>query len=99
MPKTACRIVAVLLDDKFTGQESRCDLTALCVFRNECGHVAVNRSFACSVTSVDALNNINVDAIKLDSQSVVAECENAEFAAIEAVDTIDLRGGNDFSFL
>ena len=94
MAKTACHVVAVLLDDEFTRQKRQCDLATLCVFRNKCRDVAFDRCFTFGITAVHALNNIHIYTIKLNFEFVMAERENPEFTSIEAVDAVHLGRGN-----
>src|SRR5215471_11051231 len=99
MTKSAGCIIAVLLDNQFAGQECQGDLAALSVLGNKGRRVAFNRCFAGGLTHVHALRQGVIDAAELDLQFVMAEGEDAKLVVVILVDSVRLRGRDDFGVL
>src|SRR5256714_4293874 len=93
--KSTVGIRAALHDFQFVWQEHECDFATLCVGRFEGSNIAVNYGFAGRKTGVHALDDVHIKTIELNLKFVVTQSENAELALIEAIDTVDLRGGHD----
>ena len=92
MSKAALKVIAVLSDYHLARQKLHSDLTVLGVGWDEDRDVPFDGRFAARVAKVDTFGEGHIDTVKLDPQFVVPQRENSEFAFVETVDTVDLRG-------
>lgn len=99
MAEAALVVCTFLLHYQLSREKRQDELTTLGVLRNESRSVAVDRRDALGVTDVHVLHDVFIDTIELNLEFAVTDRQNPKCAFVETIDTIGLRGGNDFLFL